>query len=223
MSKYTTELRFICETYAGYTESQGYAKVSEIIDKSRSKVFDFPYPIFDPAYRSVLETKIIRHFYTREICAETVGRWKLFLEAEMNEIMPYFNKLYLSELLKFNPLYDVDLTTEQTREGTGETETNTLNTGNANNWRYFHDTPQGGVEGLKSLRYLTEAERQDLSNQTTSDTDGNYKNTEEYLKHVYGKSGGASYSKMLSEYRDTFLNIDMLVIKELEDLFFNLW
>lgn len=223
MSKYTTELRFICETYAGYTESQGYNKVSEIISKSRAKVFDFPYPIFDEAYRSVLETKIIRHFYTREICAETVGRWKLFLEAEMNEIMPYFNKLYTSELLKFNPLYDVDLTTEQNRVGSGDSKSDVSSENTANNWRYWHDTPQGGVEGLKSLRYLTEAERQDLENAGTSTSKGNYNNTEEYLKHVYGKSGGASFSKMLSEYRDTFLNIDMMVIKELEDLFFGLW
>lgn len=223
MSKFTTELRFICETYAGYTESQGYAKVAEIISKSRAKVFDFPYPIFDEAYRSVLETKIIRHFYTREICAETVGRWKLFLEAEMNEIMPYFNKLYLSELLKFNPLYDVDLTTEQKKDGTGETTSGTKGTNNSEGWNYYHDTPQGAVEGLKSLRYLTEAEKRTAENTSTSDTEGNYTNTEEYLRHVYGKSGGASYSKLLNEYRDTFLNIDMLVIKELDDLFFQLW
>ena len=31
MSKYTTEVRFICETAAGYTESQGYDKVEEVI------------------------------------------------------------------------------------------------------------------------------------------------------------------------------------------------
>lgn len=223
MSKYTTELRFICETYAGYTESQGYSKVEEIIQKSRSQVFDFPYPIFDEAYRSVLETKIIRHFYTREICAETVGRWKLFLNAEMNEIMPYFNKLYASELLKFNPLYDVNLTTDYNKKGEGQSTSENQGESKGENWRYYHDTPQGGVEGLKSLRYLTEAERNDLKSNTTSESEGAYTNTEDYLKHVVGKSGGASYSKLLVEYRDTFLNIDMLVIKELEDLFFGLW
>ena len=38
MSKYTTELRFICETLAGYNMSQGYGKVSEIIANSYDKV-----------------------------------------------------------------------------------------------------------------------------------------------------------------------------------------
>ena len=107
MSKYTTQVRFICENYAGLTESVGYGKVDEIIASARKKVFDFPYPIFDETYRNVLETKILKHFYTREIGAETVGLWKLWLNTKMNEIMPYYNKLYKSELLDFNPLYDV--------------------------------------------------------------------------------------------------------------------
>ena len=54
MSEYTTEVRFICETLAGYDMSQGYGKVSEILDNSWYKVFDFNFPIFDEAYRSVL-------------------------------------------------------------------------------------------------------------------------------------------------------------------------
>ena len=223
MSHFTTEVRYICETYAGFIESMGYNKVDEIIAKSRAKVFDFNYPIFDESYRSVLETKILRHYYTREICAETVGRWKLFLQATMNEIMPYYNKLYNSELLKFNPLYDVDLTTEHTKDGSGTTGSKTDTNFNEDNWRYFHDTPQGGVNGLKSLNYLTEAERNDNERDTTSTNTGNYTDTEEYLQHVYGKSGGASYSKMLKEYRDTFLNIDMMIIDDLKDLFMLIW
>ena len=56
MSKYTTEVRFICEQYAGLDESVGYNDIDEVISKSRAKVFDFNYPIFDEAYRPVLET-----------------------------------------------------------------------------------------------------------------------------------------------------------------------
>ena len=45
MSKYTTELRFICESLAGYDSSQGYGKVSEIIENSWDKIFDFDFPL----------------------------------------------------------------------------------------------------------------------------------------------------------------------------------
>ena len=115
MSKYTTEVRFICENAAGYEHSVGYDKVEEVIDKSWQKVFDFNFPIFDEDYRSVLCKKILKHYYTREIGFETIGLWKLKLNMMMNEIMPYYNKLYETELLKFNPLNDADYT--KTHEG----------------------------------------------------------------------------------------------------------
>ena len=104
MSKYTTELRFICETKAGETESTGYNDVQDVIDNSWDKIFNFDFPIFDENYREPLCKKIIKHYYTREIAEETFGLWQLRLDARMNEIMPYFNKLYNSELLTIEPL-----------------------------------------------------------------------------------------------------------------------
>ena len=109
MSKYTTELRFICETEADYNQSQGYKKVNEILVAAAPKIFDFDFPIYDENYRLTLETKILKHYYTREISEETYGLWKLRLDATLNEIMPYYNQLYKSAILDFNPLYDVDL------------------------------------------------------------------------------------------------------------------
>lgn len=132
MSKYTTEVRYICEVAAGLSESVGYNSVDTVINQAIPKVFDFSFPIYDENYRAVLERKILKHYYTREIAAETVGLWKLFLDRRLNEIMPYYNKLYESELFKFNPLYDVDLTTEHTRTGneTGNNNEETESTRN---------------------------------------------------------------------------------------------
>lgn len=110
MSKYTTQVRFICETAAGLSESEGQASVKQIITAAIPSVFDFDFPIFDESYRTVLETKILKHYYTREIGLETVGLWKLKLDTKLNEIMPFYNQLYKSELIEFNPMYDVDLT-----------------------------------------------------------------------------------------------------------------
>jgi len=264
MSKYTTELRFICENYAGYDESTGLSNVDDVIEKSRSKVFDFDFPIFDESYRNVLENKIIMHYYTREIASETVGLWKFWLRTKMNEIMPYYNQLYRSATLEFNPFYDVDLTTDYQRVDNGEhsnsgtmsesrsengsgnasgSESNT--DGNKNDhWEYFSETPEGGINGVANLNYLTTAlhttddktgsvssstssseneyENTGSTSRNTSDS-GTIKNIEDYLHHVKGKSGGASYSKLLEEYRKTFLNIDMMIIGELKSLFIQLW
>ena len=48
-------------------------------------------------------------------------------------------------------------------------------------------------------------------------------NFNEYTEHVIGKTPGVSFSKLLKEFRETFLNIDNMVINELSDLFFGLW
>ena len=61
MAKYNTEVRSICESYAGLVTSVGYAQIEETIEKSREKIFDFDFPIFDENYRSVIETKILKH------------------------------------------------------------------------------------------------------------------------------------------------------------------
>lgn len=255
MSKYTSEVRYICESYAGLTESTGYISTKNVIANARPKIFDFDYPIFDDSYRSVLETKILKHFYTREIGAESVGLWKLWLDTKLNEIMPYYNKLYESELIKFNPLYEIDITRDYIRkndgEENGERETNETTTNSANvnssstsnddyeSWNKYSDTPQGGITGLAEMNYLTNATNVTQNNDNTSseetissetgtrrNTDTNKNtidNTEDYLEHVKGKNSGTSYSKLLSDYRQTFLNIDMQVINDLNDLFMNLW
>ena len=77
MSKYTTELRFICEKFAGLSESTGFSNIESVLDKSWDKVFNFTTD--RPSEEQC--KKILRHYYTREICAETVGRWQLFLQA----------------------------------------------------------------------------------------------------------------------------------------------
>lgn len=119
MSKYTTELRYVCETYAKEPESVGYDDVTHIINRSWDKVFSFDFPIFDENYREPLCKKILKHYYTREIAEETVGLWKLRLDSRMNEIMPYFNKLYNSELISIAPLinYRVATTRNETKGG----------------------------------------------------------------------------------------------------------
>lgn len=380
MSNYTTEVRFICEHEYGLTESVGYKRVDDILKSVHDKVFDFYYPIFDENYRETLECNILRHYYTREICAETVGLWKLWLDARMNEIMPYYNKMYESELLKFNPLHDVDFTRtgnksvdgtqtntgsvvgtgnkaktgtitddgestkrgtvgeeedldktgtisddgDKTKTGTVTDDATTANTGTTTNvksgsettqgqsapknnrWDLYSDTPQGGINGIEQATdslvdnaYLTNARHiiedgtgstsgstltfNNVTNQQTDNTQTDYDNettydtaetddnvrtydtndhkekettyntndtkdnvrtfntndatTEqkqtsgrikddsltEYLETIVGKRSFTSYSTLLKQYRETFLNIDKMIIEELGDLFFGLW
>ena len=266
MSKFTTEVRFLCELEAEKTESKGFNSIDTIITTAAPKIFNFDFPIFDENYRLPLEKKILRHYYTREISEETVGLWKLRLEDRLNMIMPYYNKLYNSELLTFNPFYDVNLTRDHTRDNEANQSTtssgvtqdaqvaNTSSTTAESHtdsnlrWDLYSDTPQGGINGITADEdsvanntYLTNARK--ISDSGSGNSQGNgqvastvndttnrsesgsseINSTEDYLEHVTGKMGTTSYSKLLMEFRDTFLNIDKMVIDNLSDLFFGLW
>ena len=169
MSKYTTELRFICESLAGYDSSQGYGKVSEIIDNSWDKIFDFDFPIFDTQYKSVLCKKILKHYYTREIGFETYGLWKLKLDTKLNEIMPYYNQRYSTTQFEFDPLNDVKYTKKTTGDESGindnqrdntkrdtGTDTNTL-TGTDTRARSGSDsTAKTGTVGVQGSNQSTD-------------------------------------------------------------------
>lgn len=371
MSHYTTELRFICEELAGLKESAGGNKVAEVIAAAQPKLFDADIPDWNGQYNNGLEQKIMLHYYTREIGFETAGLFKLKLNQRMKEIMPYYNQLYQSETIKFDPLQNIDNTsthegifdgnidttghkdevgntntkekfnehiddiqrddehtafdetktfnnndttntTEQDvltlkdtntvehgktveRDYNGEKET-TSQTAGADHWVMASDTPQGTLDNARSEQYLSGVQHstdnagttertmtgghtdseggttvskntgtdttdltrlddtahrgtigidddtqrdllrdrdKDTSSSTNTDftkdfdtdTTGNTKtdNKDQYTNRNWGKVGNETYSEMLTKYRDTFLNIDMMVIRELENLFMQLW
>lgn len=239
MSKYTTEVRYICEHLAGFEESQGLDKIDEIINNSWDKIFDFDVDIFDPDYKSVLCKKILMHYYTREIGFETVGLWKLKLRTKLTEIMPYYNKMYESTLLEFDPLVDADYRT--IHEGKDNSNTNlnqtTSNSGNktdnigGNDYSVYSDTPQGALVNVANETYLTDARKNMYNRQNSSQytdaggTNGTtvYSSTDEFVNHVVGKFPGRSYGKMIQEFRESIINVDMLIIRELKDLFMLVW
>ena len=242
MSKYTTELRFICESKAGLSNSVGFNQIDDVISNSWNKIFD-NFPIFDESYRSVLCSKILKHYYTREISAETVGLWQLWLNTRMCEIMPYYNKLYESALLEFDPFKDTNYSRNHGGTFTGDTVRNgrseidvdnsVTSNGTSNSKNLFSDTPQGAITNIENESYLTNATLIKDTDTNTTNTDGNsttqntettgITNTDNWIETIVGKQSTVSYSKLLQEFRDTFLNIDVMIINDLSDLFMNLW
>lgn len=184
MSVYTTEVRYICEYEAGLTESAGYNDIDAVIDKSWNKIFK-NFPIFDETYRKQLCTKILNHYYTREIGAETASLWKFWLNQKMNEIMPYYNKLYLTEQIKFDPLHEIDFTRtihENLESGkTGDETTNTTNAKSANesttNVGHTETTSSNISQTSSELsRQNTDTNSTTSSETTTLDTSGDKQN-----------------------------------------------
>ena len=285
MAKYTTEVRSICETYAGLKSSVGYGQVEEVIAAARERVFDFSYPIFDTSYKSILETKILKHYYTNEIGFESVGLFKLRLNEAMNRIMPFYNQLYESTLIDYNPMTTTELSTiknsanqsdsesnhitsgissediSKTSNGSGSVNRNdttssteqATNTSSKDHTNKYSDTPQGSLSRIDNNTYLTNAtidEESDTNkssgigqstttgtettsnsntetdvhnniNQSTSADNAANTSIDHYIEQVAGR--GIAGADLILKLRETFINIDAMIINELSDLFMLLW
>lgn len=229
MSIYTTELRYPLE--------QGF----DIGLKS--------YEIFEENYRDYLNTKIINHFYFREIGYPTWERFKFALNQKMIEIMPYYNHLYN---LEFNELLvnrDITVTEDNlfnVKEDTGY-ESNSSDDRNATSSDegsskdiskgITSDTPMGKLGDIFSQEYATATTQNDndisSTNKNTSqsknlhtlksDNNRTYDRDEDKKLHRKGYEGARTKGELILKYKDIFFNIDMLVIRELEGLFMGVW
>lgn len=212
MSKYTTEVRFICENKSGLDTSVGANDVDSVLANSWDKIFTSKVHFFDENYRSVLCQKILKHYYLREICCETVGVWLLWMNTRLEEIMPYYNQLYESELIKFDPMNDVNMKREYKRKAEGETtetrndssnrtrstEDKTNNTvdrkSDGTTRDLYSDTPQGAITGLENEEYLTNARKVSDSNTDISKENSTRNVSETEKNTIEGNSNGNSNS-----------------------------
>jgi len=139
MASYTMELKNYIEMFSQYDDT---LPTREKIEIGRERLFDFEYPIFNEDYRKTFETNFIRKFYMREIGFETEGLFKFNLETWLLIHMPYFNRMFESELIEYDPLInskvDVvhnkinDKNQNDTRNLSGISSSTGSNTSNAN-------------------------------------------------------------------------------------------
>lgn len=206
------------------------------------------YPIFDESYRELLNGKIIEHYWFREIGLETPGLFKRFLNRKMNEIMPYYNQLYKSTLKEFDPyvnyqmettgttdsLHSEQRTTNRDETATTDAESKTSTDTNGKSRTLVSQTPQMQLSGREDYASnITDTSSSTISNGDSTQTSTaktnledvanmNAQNSDNYVTRVSGLSG-ITNSAALLQFRETFINIDMLVIDELQELFMGIY
>ena len=243
MSKYTTEVRFICEMASGFpVDNMASYSPDQIIEAAIPSVFNFDFPIYEEEHRPVLEKKILKHYYTREIGAETVGLWKLWLNTTLNEIMPKYNRLYEAEQEAYtHALYNIDVYTDMDAGHDSKREDNFLQTENGstsrndtgNIRRKYSDTPQGSVTFNQAgqnlwLTDLTETDTTGSEQESRTDSSRNTGSSQttgadKSRTHEYGYRGGKTAEELMFDYSERVLNIDMMIINDLRDLFMKVW
>lgn len=206
------------------------------------------YPIFDEAYRDTLNGKIVDRYFNREIGMETIDMFQLAMRRKMNEIMPLYNKLYLSEQMKFDPLNTIDIETVSTGtaletgansstsndSATGETHSDNRTNSNTRSRAVTSDTPQtmlSGDEDYASGASDSASETdgtggQDESTEATSNSTSNGEDSRESESSGDSRTSGRQGmlgSEALMRYRESLLNIDVDIIDDLNELFMKIW
>lgn len=220
MSKYTTELRFVCDSY-GRDVVESWFKDYKLSDYLTSQEIN----VIESANiwnKDKLARKIVDHYYMREIGLETPALFKHYAKVYMQEIMERKLPLIYSSSIKYDPLVNVDFTETFERTASGEASSNSTNTGSG--LAVNSDTPQGEIskENILNGSYATST---GASESTSNIEDSsNSSNEENYTKRVKGNSGvSATAQKMVEQYRQNIIAIDEEIIKELNKLFMGLY
>lgn len=180
-------------------------------------------------FRDALNRKIINHYWNREIGMETISLFTFALRRRMAEVMPLYVQVYESELLEFDPLSSVKLTTDRddtAGEKTTRKSTNTADSDASSGSKNLNsDFPQAELDLDAAFQYATSGANAISASKTN--TTGSGEDDAESESTAKGTSTTAGYqgavSDLLTRFRATFLNVDMLVIGELSDCFLQVW
>lgn len=190
--------------------------------------FDFQmtnYPIFDENYRETLNNNILHHYYENEIGFETAALFRFYLNQKLNEIMPYYNELYKVQKKLIDDkllLNNVNLTEEL--KGSNTTKTSSVSQSTNKGKNLFQDTPQGNIsqQDINAQNvYATNITLNDNSINDNSSANGS--GTNEYIKTIIGNNGGKFNIDILNDIKNNLMNIDLMIINELYDLFMQIF
>lgn len=212
--------------------------------------FDYPVPAETVHYngktakvpfdKKAFEQKILDHYRFRQIGQETVGRWLHYFRTRIREIMPYYVQLYEFEAKWFNvddPLesYNLVETFEEsshgsgTQKGSGSSENTSDSSGSTDKENRFSDTPQGSIENLDSYMTTATKDHEASTGKATvkgSDTSESSTTNTGNTSHTLTRRGNIGVQPLGGEVqniRDAFINIDLMVINELKDLFIQVY
>lgn len=181
------------------------------------------YPGLPEGYREKLNEKIIDHYFNREIGMENESMFRLALKRRLNEQMPIINQHYAISAMTFDPLKTIDMQTLTTGEAVAKSTDTGNNTSNssaesrvvASDFPQVRLSPDGdyataaqdNISGSSATGTATTETEQEQSNSGDSKTTGYQGNP----------------AMLIYEYRQTLVNVDMMVIEALQDLFMLIW
>lgn len=214
--------------------------LSEAIDiHGRDNIGLDQYPVLGPVYRERLNGLIIDQYLNREIGQETFSLFRHAMRRKMSQIMPTYNELYATKTLIVDPLRTVDIKTLTVTDTSEQANTETDFTGSSNNdvtvssgstsRQVGSETPQVFLSGEGNYATSANDGRADATANTvsaesannTTGVDANRTGHDVMDSTTTGFQG--SQAELILAFRQTIINIDMMIVNELEHLFMGVW
>ena len=194
-------------------------------------LFDQPYNLYNNELKPYFEEKFFQHFMFYEIGFDNINIFKQHLISTLNDIYPKYKQLYETEIRCQNIdfMLNKDLKESYIRKLNGESEGNSQassssdNTSTNSDLTIANDTPQNKIDDLD--KYMTSASKTNSNSTNNSASNANNtiknksNNTEEYELISQGNIGVTSSAELLEKWRNVLINIDLMIFKELENLF----
>jgi len=203
--------------------------------KTNFKLFDFDYKFDDLQFKKELEQHVIDFYFFYEIGQETPDRFKHQFKARWLRMIDYYNELYNTTLLSYNPLtnYTVQEALEQLSNTNNETENTTNSTtdteGNTHTFmdadNKASDYPQQAIAGgdflsaaSNTISDTTSEDSAKTTGKTTGTAINNGTTNMNYSKTIEGMTG-TTYQELVMKQRATLIRITNMVIEELKPCF----
>lgn len=183
------------------------------------------YPIFNEDYRPRLNQLIKEQFWNQEIGQETISMFKLALKRKLNQIMPYYNKQYKADLIAdgADPLQTLRVVNET--ENTGNTSSNGESTSDSTSDSAARQIGSDFPQHMLSADGDYATNGGDTTSRATSGSKAaetaNSKQENRGRSQVTGSNGQTSV--LIMQHRQTLINVDVMLLSELEELFMGLW
>lgn len=232
MAKYTIELRKVCEIY-GRSEVENWFKeynLNEYLTSAQIESIENA-GIWN---KQKLASKIVDHYFMREIGFETPYQFKHQAKVLMQEIMEDYLPVIYSNSIEFDPLVNVDFTETFEREIEGSSESqgtsNSNSNSNSESLNINNDTPQTNIakQDLENGIYASNVgqgqNNSNIEDNTETSNSGSSESKEKYTRHQKGNSGvTATAQALIKQYRETIRAVDREIIEKVNILFMGIY
>lgn len=221
MSKYTTTVREICESFISEEDKHSDLPVYDVINKAKTNFFNFTFPWYsdDNAGKDDFMIAFLERYYNDYIGYETFGMWKTYFSAKMSAVMPYYKKLYSALSSGDDPFYNVDMHHNTNEKETRDTSDSYNDTSVSNTQDIHSDNPQVTVA---TNDYASTMDRGEGTGDTTHIGNENVDRERGEQQHEYGIRG-KTRAQLIDEYRGQIVNINRELIDMCSTLFLGVW